>query len=137
MTLTDAGPIIAILNRDDTHHPACVAAAARLPPGPLLTTWPCFTEAMHLLGQVGGHRYQAALWNLRATGDLRLHDLSSDEADRAAFLMAKYADSPMDLADASLVASAEHLDIRHIFTLDHHFRIYRLSDGTVLEMVPG
>jgi len=61
MTLTDAGALVALLDADDPYHAACVAAAQRLPAGPLLTTWVCFTEAMYLLGTVGGYRYQAAL----------------------------------------------------------------------------
>ena len=49
MILTDTGPLIALLDKDDVlHHTACVTAAKRLPSGPLLVTWPCFTEAMYL-----------------------------------------------------------------------------------------
>ena len=51
-------------------------------------------------------------------------------------LMEKYRDTPMDLADASLVVTAESLSIRQIFTLDGDFRVYRLSDGSVLDIVP-
>jgi predicted nucleic acid-binding protein len=54
MTLTDTGLLVALLDADDPYHTACVAAAQRLPSGPLLTTWVCFTEAMYLLGAVGG-----------------------------------------------------------------------------------
>ena len=121
MTLTDSGPLVALLDADDTHHADCVAAAKRLPSSPLLTTWPCFTEAMYLLGEVGGFRYQAALWAVRAAGRLVLHDLTGSEADRMAALMEKYRDRPMDLADASLVAIAESRSFRRIFTL-HAYR---------------
>ena len=41
----------------------------------------------------------------------------------------------MDLADASLVAVAERLSLRRVFTFDTHFYIYRLSDGSMLEMI--
>jgi uncharacterized protein len=54
MPLTDAGPLVALLDADDPYHAACIATAERLPTGPLLTTWVCFTEAMYLLGAVGG-----------------------------------------------------------------------------------
>jgi len=54
MTLTDTGPLVALLDADDSYHATRVAASQRLPSGPLLTTWVCFTEAMHLLGAVGG-----------------------------------------------------------------------------------
>ncbi len=50
--------------------------------------------------------------------------------------MDKYHDMPMDLADASLVAAAEHLDTRRLFTLDNDFRVYRLSDGSMLDIMP-
>jgi len=49
--------------------------------------------------------------------------------------MQKYADAPMDFADASLVATAETLRLRRVFTLDHHFRAYRV-DGDYFDVVP-
>jgi predicted nucleic acid-binding protein len=51
-------------------------------------------------------------------------------------LMETYRDRPMDLADASIVAAAEHLDMRRLFALDRDFYIYRLADGSALEVVP-
>ena len=136
MTLTDAGALVALLDADDPYHTACVAAAQRLPAGPLLTTWVCFTEAMYLLGSVGGYRYQAALWSLRATGRLVLHDLTLAETDRMAALMAQYQDTPMDLADASLIVVAEGRSLKRVFTLDRDFHIYRLADGSAVEVSP-
>jgi predicted nucleic acid-binding protein len=91
---------------------------------------------MYLLGTVGGYRYQAALWNLRATGRLVLHELTPAEADRMAALMAQYQDTPMDLADASLVVVAESRTLRRVFTTDSDFYVYRLADGSALEVVP-
>ena len=81
MILTDTGPLVALLDADDPYHVECVAALHRLPLRPLLTTWVCLTEAMYLLGEVGGYRYQAALWNLRATG--RLAESLPDVAQEA------------------------------------------------------
>lgn len=136
MTLTDAGALVALLDADDPYHAACVAAAERLPADPMLTTWVRFTEAMYLLGTVGGHQYQAALWSLRNAGRLLLHDLTSTETDRMAALMTQYQDTPMDLADASLVVVAESCALRCVFTTDSDFYVYRLADGSALEVVP-
>lgn len=58
MTLTDTGPLVAVLDRDDSRHAESVDAAKRLSAGALLTTWCCFREAMYLRGEVGGYRYQ-------------------------------------------------------------------------------
>lgn len=135
MTLTDTGPLVAILDADDPKHSACVAAMRRLPSGPLLTTWPCFTEAMYLLGDVGGYRYQAPLWELRTAKRLVLHVLTDAEVDRMAALMAQYHDVPMDLADASLIAIAESQSYDRVFSIDTDFYIYRLADGGALEVI--
>lgn len=134
MTLTDAGPLIALINRNDPNHGKCVTATKSLPAQPLVTTWPRLTEAMYLLFQAGGHTAQAALWTLRKDGKLILLDLTSEETDRIAILMDRYHDRPM--ADASIVAAAERLGTRQVFTLDNDFRIYRLANGSALELVP-
>ena len=134
--LTDAGPLIALASRRDADHARCVSAARNLPAGPLVSTWPCFTEAMHVLLRVGGYPAQAALWSLLAAGRLQLHDFSTNEVERMAGLMEKYRDQPMDLGDASIVAVADTLGTKQVFTLDQDFRIYRLNDGSALEIVP-
>lgn len=136
MILTDTGPLIALLDKDDPHHATCVAAARHLPSGALLTTWPCFTEAMYLLGEVGGYRYQAALWKLQITRRLVLHNLTAAEVECMATLMGKYQNVPMDLADASLVAVAETHSLGRVFTLDSDFHVYRLADGSAFTVIP-
>lgn len=55
---------------------------------------------------------------------------------RAAGLMEKYADRPMDLADATLVALAEERGLTQIFTLDEDFRIYRIRGRRHFDVVP-
>jgi predicted nucleic acid-binding protein len=127
--------MVALVDADDPNHDPCLAVARRLPAQPLLTTWPCFTEAMYLLGSVGGYRYQAPLWQLWRTQRLLLHDLTFAELQRVPTLMEKYQDRPMDLADASLLVVAESLSLRQIFSIDSDFYIYRLADGTALEVL--
>lgn len=135
MILTDTGPIVALIDEDDVHHAACLAVTKRLLSEELLTTWPCFTEAMYLLGSIGGHRYQARLWRLWEDGRLVLHDLTPTQLQRMAALMEKYQDTPMDLADASLLVAAESRTLRQIFTVDSDFYVYRLADGVALEVI--
>jgi len=136
VTLTDTGPLVALINKNDSNHRRCLDTAKRLPAGPLVTTWPCFTEAMYLVFQAGGYPAQAELWRWRTAGRLILHDLAGEEIDRMATLMDKYQDRPMDLADASLIAAAGRLGMQRIFTLDSDFHIYRLADGSALECIP-
>ena len=135
MTLTDTGPLVALVNQNDPNHTRCAAATKRLPTGPMVTTWPCFTEAMYLLSQAGGYPAQAELWRWRTAGRLVLHDLTGGQVDRMVVLMDKYRDRPMDLADASLVVAVERLGSHRVFTLDSDFHIYRLADGSALDCV--
>jgi predicted nucleic acid-binding protein len=136
MILVDAGPLVALPDSKDPHHAICTAVVSQMLAQPLITTWPCFTEAVYLLGNAGGYRQQAKLWRLRASNRLQLLDLTSTEIDRAEKLMTKYADLPMDLGDATLIAVAESRSFSRIFTLDSDFRVYRLRGGAVLEIVP-
>jgi predicted nucleic acid-binding protein len=133
--LTDAGPLIALIDRRDAEHHRCVAAAAALS-GPMLSTWPAFTEAMYLLGAGAGWRGQEPLWRMVRVGHLMLPEMSATMLARMPVLMEQYRDLPMDLADASLVALAEERRLHEVFTLDSDFRVYRLSDGQAFSLVP-
>ncbi len=135
MTLVDAGPLVAILDRNDMGHRRCVKIVASLP-APLVTTWPAFTEAMYLVGQRGGWTAQDGLWRLVLRGTLAVHSLESGPLRRARELMRRYRDLPMDLADATLVAFAEAHRITQVFTLDKDFRVYRLHGRKAFEIVP-
>ncbi|HEV3204367.1 MAG TPA: PIN domain-containing protein [Gemmataceae bacterium] len=136
MILTDAGPLVAILDRGETGHRACVESLAHLT-SPMLTTWPAFTEAMYLLGDAGAWLAQDALWRLVTQGDLEIALQGPEHHKRLRALMAKYQDRPMDLADASLVALAEDRGLRDIFTLDRvDFQTYRLHGRQTFRLWP-
>ena len=136
MTLCDAGPLVALIDRNDAHHARCTAALHGLSDRRLLTTWVCLAEAMHLLERAFGWRAQDALWALVAKERLRLHTPADGEWQRMRTLMRDYADTPMDLADASIVAAAETLRQRRVFTVDSHFYVYRQRLGEAFEVVP-
>jgi predicted nucleic acid-binding protein len=135
MTLTDASPMVALINTKDKGYARCLSALPNLP-GPLMTTWPCFAEAMYLLYRYGGYAAQRALWSYVEDEVLTFYAIGPNEQRRMQALMEQYKDRPMDLADASLVAVAESLNITRIFTLDSDFYIYRLNDTSAFEVVP-
>ena len=137
MILTDTGPLVALLNADDQYHRRCVATLRTLEPDTLLTTWVCFTEAMYLLGAIGGYHYQKELWELQKAGKLAIRELTPDETSRMRELMEQYQDTPMDLADASLVAVAESSSLRAVFTNDRDFEVYRLWGTSALHIYGG
>jgi uncharacterized protein len=133
--LCDASALIALINQSDANHQRCVDTLPQLL-APLLTTWSCFTEAMYLLGSYGGWSAQYELWGYVADQILLLHHNNVEEQERMRSLMEQYRDIPMDLADASLVATAETLNQRQVFTLDRDFHIYRFRGNQSFEVVP-
>jgi predicted nucleic acid-binding protein len=127
--------LVAIIDARDPEHRTCRVALERIST-PLLTTWPAFTEAMYLLG-AGGWRAQRALWDRLEDGSLAIADDSDVDRARVRRLMEQYSDLPMDLADATLVALAEALGTRRVFTLDSDFRVYRYKGRLAFELVPA
>lgn len=93
-------------------------------------------EAMYLSYQYGGWPMQSLIWRLVTTSRLVVHTGSDAETEQMRVLMDKYSDTPMDLADASLMAMLNALSLRRVFTLDSDFRVYRLTDGTAPEPLP-
>lgn len=136
MILCDTGPLVALIDRGDPHHPTCTTTLRNLPATSFLTTWPCVTEAMHLLRRAGGYAAQSGLRSYFETGLIVLHEAEKGEWGRTLTLMHQYRDTPMDFADASLVAAAEVLNVFRIFTLDKHFHAYRIFDTKPFEVVP-
>ncbi|SRR6266849_2736882 len=70
---------------------------------------------------------QEALWEMIDRGALQLLTLDAGDVPRIRELMKKYANRPMDLADAALLRVAEREGIGKIFTVDRRdFSVYRL-----------
>lgn len=121
--LIDAGPLVALLDRTDDWHRACVASLQALT-SPPITVWPVLAEASHLLR--ASDQAQSRLLHWVEQGSIRLAPLDRDDVPRMRELMAKYRDLPMDLADAAIVRVAERERIGRVFTIDQKdFRIYR------------
>ncbi|MGH9843489.1 MAG: type II toxin-antitoxin system VapC family toxin [Blastocatellia bacterium] len=136
MILVDTGPLFALVDKGQGElHRKCATTASSLR-GPLLTTWPCLTETMYLLGDRCGWNGQLGLWRYLEKGALVLHSTLDDEWKRVRELMEQYHDTPMDLADASLVALAEVSGIKKIFTLDSDFYVYRINGKDIFEVIP-
>ena len=132
--LVDAGPLVAVLDRSDPHHAACLEVLRTLP-APLLTVWPVLTEAIYLLGS--SWVAQRELLGYVTGGAMKLLSLTEEDVPRIRDLMHKYRDLPMDLADAALVRVAERERISRVFTVDRRdFTLYRPSRIGRFQIVP-
>ncbi len=123
--LLDTGPFVALLDRNEQSHGRCLEFFRSFT-GNLLTTEPVLTDAIYLLGPSA--RAKKACIDFVLEGGAILVPQSSASLGRAALLMAKYDDVPMDFADATLVVLAEDTGIDEVLTLDQRgFNAYRMS----------
>lgn len=120
--LVDTGVIVALLDRSERHHATCVEAVSAVD-APLATCEAVIAEACYLLRDVRGAP-DAVLENVeRGIFQIPLRLDATARAVRS--LMKRYANVPMDLADACLVHLADGLGTGRILTLDRDFSVYR------------
>jgi len=120
----DAGPIVALLDRRDTHHQWAKSEIAKLH-DPLLTCEAVLSEAFFLLARVrGGTATLVALLRdnlVSVPADFSYYEHSA-EILRS---LEHYRTVPMSLADACLVRMSEIHRDSFVFTTDRDFLTYR------------
>lgn len=119
--IVDAGVIIAYFDVDDDAHAWAVGVFSAH--DSLATCEAVVSEACARL-EYGGFQPHCVI-QLVATGILTLEFSAQANIARVLRLMEKYADRPMDFADACLVAMTEEFSDPMLFTLDDDFRFYR------------
>jgi uncharacterized protein len=127
MILADCGYWIALFDARDQHHGRAVELTRNLREQ-LLVTWPVLTQAVHILETRYGSDAAQSLLALGERGAYRIHPSAEHDLPQLRALMEKYADLPMDLADASLVLLAEQRGDGRILSTDQRdFRTYRFK----------
>ena len=134
--IVDTGPIVALLDADETHHRWAHRQFESLAP-PLLTSESVLSEACFLLRRLGGDSSLPVA--LLRRGVLRVVDVlgTADDADAVTALLRRYANVPMSFADACLVRILERTENGSIMTLDSDFHVYRQGRrGTIRILSP-
>jgi len=128
--VVDAGPLIALFDRDDSHHRRAVEFV-RTCRSRLVTNLPVLTEATFLLRFSVEAQRDLLMWADRSVEI----DGTTTDLPRIAALLEKYRDLPADFADVSLVALAERLRLRQIASVDRDFAVYRTLGNRAFENV--
>lgn len=132
--LLDTGALVSLLDRSQSHHRRCTALFSGWR-GTVVSTEAVLTEATHLLGRAPNGRELCLEFFL--AGGATLVPASLSTLRRCRTLMAKYADQPMDYADATLVVLAEELGTDLVFTTDRRdFEVYRFGKDRPFQIVP-
>ena len=138
MIVVDTGPLVAAVLYRDADHRSCVDmfAAAHLGGEQLVVPSFVVPEVCYLIQREAGPKVEADFVYSLAAGDFTLADCD-DVLLRIAELMDTYADLPLGLADASVVAIAEEIGVREIATLDQrHFHIVRPRHVDAFTLLP-
>lgn len=130
--LLDTGPLVASLDARDQFHKKAVNHFKQLSP-PLYTCESVITETCFL---ISGNNSALAWLKKWLLGGQIVVDFQLEAYKKRVFnLIEKYKDLPMSLTDASLVAMYEENPNSRVFTLDHHFTIYRTSKKRVIKTI--
>ncbi len=131
--LVDTNAILALLDHKDPNH---LAARAVLPIRMLLPSM-ILPEVDYLattrLGVFVARAFQKGL----VRGDFEIIDNTSADYARALELQEQYSDLELGLVDSSVMAIAERLGNRRVFTFDRrHFLAVKPKDLDYFELLP-
>jgi len=120
---------VGYVDRDDRYHSASLELL-ETHPGPLIVPSLVITEVTYLLGTRLSAEAEVRFLGDLAAGNLLAEPVMAGDWIRIAELVALYRDLPLGTTDASVIATAERLNIREIATLDpRHFNVVRSTLG--------
>ena len=132
--LIDTSALLALVRERDPWHQPCVASL-RTVSFPLVTTTAVLTETFYFAIKWGG--LVEHVWAFVRSGRVAVAPITDDDLPALETLMARYADRPMDFADATLVRVAEREGLRTILTIDHaDFETYRIGRNAKFRVLP-
>ncbi len=137
MTIVDTEPLVALLDADDRHHDRCRSWLTSAD-GPLVVPVPVLTETCYFIERDGSAETEAQfLESFGPDGPFEMADLGPEDWTPVAELVRTYADLPLGIVDASVVALAERRNTTRVATLDHrHFSVVRPTHADSFELVP-
>ena len=139
MIVVDTGPLVAAALVADTNHRRCIELFASLRLNNERMVIPPFvvSEVGYLLARAGGSKPEVAFIRSLAAGDFTIAPLTVAGLERTADLVEQYADLPLGVVDASVVALAEQLEIAEVATLDRrHFSVVRPQHVNAFTLLP-
>jgi len=121
--LIDAGPLIALFDADDNHHNK-IKVFFEKHHFSYVSTLPVLTEVSHMLDFNAKAQHDFYEWVMYK--GVIISDINQNDLPHIIELTDKYADLPMDFADATLLVTAEKTGITDIISMDKDFDVYRL-----------
>ncbi len=127
----DTGPVVAWFCPRDRHHQWSRKTFSELPPGGLICE-AVLSETCYLVAKDGVER--AKVLEFVERGGITLVPLAG-ELSHLRQLLNRYADTPMDFADACIVRLTELRSESLVCTTDTDFRIYRKNGRDLISLL--
>lgn len=132
--ILDTGPWVALIDRSESKHAACVNWLKNFS-GRLYSSEAVLTEVLYLLNF--STIAQCAAIGFVLTSVVEIVPANKQSLLQTKNLLKKFADLPMDYADATLVCLASDTGIQNIVTFDvRDFTIYTLPGKKKFNIIP-
>lgn len=134
--IIDTSAVLAALDRADPAHDHVVSAIA-VERSSIVLPVVVLPEVAFLLEKRHGAARAAAVMDRIVHGPWPITNLEPVDLQRAAELMARYAESRIGFVDATIAALAERLAIVSVYTLDRRdFTVVRPRHAPAFEVLP-
>jgi len=134
IAIMDTGPWVALIDRSETRHAESVQWLKNFD-GRVYSTEAVLTEVLYLLNFSISAQFAALDFVLKSVVEIVPSNTKSLQKTKN--LMKKYADLPMDFADATIVCLATETRIRNVVTFDRKdFAIYKLPKKQSFTIMP-
>ena len=134
IAILDTGPWVALIDRSESRHIECVQWLKNFS-GRLYSTEAVLTEVLYILNF--STKAQSAAIDFVLEAVVEIVPTSVESLKKAKNLMKKYADLPMDYADASIVCLATETGMQNVVTFARKdFAIYRLPKNRGFTIMP-
>lgn len=130
--LIDSGPLLALFNGADNWHARVKAWLEANEQVHLVTTWPVLTEVCALLSRRIHNRAALDFLSWVEQGAVDVDAPDSWSLAKVREISQRFADLPLDLADASIAETAARRGIGFVVSIDRDFDIYRDARGKYL-----
>jgi predicted nucleic acid-binding protein len=132
--LVDTSFLLAVYNQNDKLHQKAISSRSD---SELLIPQVVLVEAVYFFKAKGGVPAAVKFFDGLLTSRTPLESITYTDLARARDIMSTYADAHFDFVDCCIMALAERLNIRQIYTFDRRdFSIFRPQHGPYLELLP-
>ena len=134
IVILDTGPWVALIDRSESRYTECVQWLKNFS-GRLYSTEAVLTEVLYILNF--SITAQCAALDFVLESVVEIVPASTKSLKKTKNLMKKYADLPMDFADATIVCLATETRMQNVVTFDRKdFTIYRLPKNQSFTIMP-